>query len=50
MKCLRKQIGQLLQQVSMGFEEKEEKQEAEKEEAKQFNFNSVFDEHGNFRK
>ena len=42
--------GQLLQQVSMGFEEKEEKREAEKEEKKPFNFNSVFDEHGNFRK
>ena len=42
--------GQLLQQVSMGFEEKEDKREAEKEEKKPFNFNSVFDKHGNFIK
>lgn len=41
--------GQLLQQVSMGFEEPEK--EAEKpEEKKPFNFHSVLDEHGNFKK
>ena len=37
--------GQLLQQVSMGFEEPKKE-----EEKKPFNFHSVFDEHGNFKK
>lgn len=41
--------GQLLQQVSMGFEEPETKKE-EPEEKKPFNFHSVFDEKGNFIK
>ena len=40
--------GQLLQQVSMGFEEP--KKEEKEEEKKPFNFHSVFDEHGNFKK
>ena len=39
--------GQLLQQVSMGFEEPEK--EAEKEEKKPFNFHSAF-ENGKFKK
>lgn len=40
--------GQLLQQVSMGYEEPEK--EEKEEEKKPFNFHSVFDEHGNFKK
>lgn len=40
--------GQLLQQVAMGYEEPEK--EKEPEEKKPFNFNSVFDEHGNFKR
>lgn len=40
--------GQLLQQVSMGFEEPE-KEEAEKEEKKPFDFRSAF-ENGKFKK
>lgn len=40
--------GQLLQQVAMGFEEPETKEEPE--EKKPFNFHSVFDEKGNFIK
>ena len=42
--------GNLLQQVSMGIEKKEDKKEEKKESAKNFNFSAMFDEKGNFIK